>query len=153
MEIKKIFIVLIVAILSTGCTKEYNCSKEEKSNEFDYSIQMNLIFDGTKIKNIMSDIKYNLTDKGMESIDNLKENLNNKSMEYSLYDEINFDYKITEKLIEVSEEVSFANKNKTDIEKLFRHKDLSIVYFDSKYKLDDVIKSLEDNNFKCNIKK
>ena len=57
MEIKKIFIVLIVAILSTGCTKEYNCSKEEKSNEFDYSIQMNLIFDGTKIKNIKSDIR------------------------------------------------------------------------------------------------
>ena len=44
-------------------------------------------------------------------------------------------------------------KNKTDIEKLFRHKDLSIVYFDSKYKLDDVIKSLEENNFKCNINK
>ena len=114
---------------------------------------MNLIFDGTKIKNVKSDIKYILTDKGMESIDNLKENLNNKSMEYSLYDEINFDYKITEKLIEVSEEISFVNKNKTDIEKLFRHKDLSIVYFDSKYKLDDVIKSLEDNNFKCNINK
>ena len=96
---------------------------------------------------------YILTDKGMESIDSLKENLSKKAMEYSLYDEINFDYKITEKLIEVTEEVSFINKNKTDREKLFNHKDLSIVYFDSKYKLDDVIKSLEDNNFKCNINK
>ena len=44
MEIKRIFIVLFVVILATGCTKNYTCSKEEKSNEFDYSIQMNLIF-------------------------------------------------------------------------------------------------------------
>lgn len=153
MEIKRLISILLVLILMTGCTKEYTCSKEEKSNEFDYSIKMNLVFNGNKIKNIKSDIKYNLTDKGMESIDNLKENLSKKAMEYSLYDEINFDYKITEKLIEVTEEVSFINKNKTDREKLFRHKDLSIVYFDSKYKLDDVIESLEDNNFKCNMNK
>ena len=83
MEIKRIFIVLFVVILATGCTKNYTCSKEEKSNEFDYSIQMNLIFDGTKIKNVKSDIKYILTDKGMESIDNLKENLNNKKALYT----------------------------------------------------------------------
>lgn len=153
MEIKRLVSILLVLVLMTGCTKEYTCSKEEKSNEFDYSIKMDLVFDGSKIKNIKSDIKYNLTDKGMESIDSLKENLSEKSMEYSLYDEINFDYKITEKLIEVTEEVSFVNKNKTDREKLFRHKDLSIVYFDSKYKLDDVIASLEDNNFKCNMNK
>lgn len=151
MEIKRLIIVLLVLILMTGCTKEYTCSKEEKSNEFEYSIKMNLVFSESKIKNIKSDIKYNLTDKGMESIDNLEKNLSNKSLEYSLYDEINFDYKITEKLIEITEEVSFENKNKTDREKLFNHKDLSIVYFDSKYKLDDVIKSLKDNNFKCNI--
>lgn len=151
MEIKRLIIVLLVLILMTGCTKEYTCSKEEKSNEFVYSIKMNLVFSESKIKNIKSDIKYNLTDKGMESIDSLKKNLSNKSLEYSLYDEINFDYKITEKLIEITEEVSFENKNKTDREKLFNHKDLSIVYFDSKYKLDDVIKSLKDNNFKCNI--
>lgn len=153
MEIKRLVSILLVLILMTGCTKEYTCSKEEKSNEFDYSIKMNLVFDGSKIKNMKSDIKYNLTDKGMESIDSLKENLSKKAMEYSLYDEINFDYKITEKLIEVTEEVSFINKNKTDREKLFNHKDLSIVYFDSKYKLDDVIASLEDNNFKCNMNK
>ena len=151
MEIKRLVSILLVLVLMTGCTKEYVCSKEEKSNEFDYSIKMNLVFDGSKIKNIKSDIKYNLTDKGMESIDSFKENLSKKAMEYSLYDEINFDYKITEKLIEVTEEVSFVNKNKTDREKLFRHKDLSIVYFDSKYKLDDVIDSLEKNNFKCNM--
>lgn len=151
MEIKRLVSILLVLVLMTGCTKEYVCSKEEKSNEFDYSIKMNLVFDGSKIKNIKSDIKYNLTDKGMESIDNLKENLSKKAMEYSLYDEINFDYKITEKLIEVTEEVSFINKNKTDREKLFNHKDLSIVYFDSKYKLDDVIESLKKNNFKCNM--
>lgn len=151
MEIKRLVSILLVLVLMTGCTKEYVCSKEEKSNEFDYSIKMNLVFDGSKIKNIKSDIKYNLTDKGMESIDNLKENLSKKAMEYSLYDEINFDYNITEKLIEVTEEVSFINKNKTDREKLFNHKDLSIVYFDSKYKLDDVIESLKKNNFKCNM--
>ncbi len=151
MEIKRLVSILLVLVLMTGCTKEYVCSKEEKSNKFDYSIKMNLVFDGSKIKNIKSDIKYNLTDKGMESIDNLKENLSKKAMEYSLYDEINFDYKITEKLIEVTEEVSFINKNKTDREKLFNHKDLSIVYFDSKYKLDDVIESLKKNNFKCNM--
>lgn len=153
MEIKRLVSILLVLVLMTGCTKKYTCSKEEKSNEFDYSIKMDLVFDGSKIKNIKSDIKYNLTDKGMESIDSLKENLSEKSMEYSLYDEINFDYKITEKLIEVTEEVSFENKNKTDREKLFKHKDLSIVYFDSKYKLDDVIESLEKNNFKCNLNK
>ena len=152
MEIKRLVSILLVLVLMTGCTKEYVCSKEEKSNEFDYSIKMNLVFDGSKIKNIKSDIKYNLTDKGMESIDSLKENLSKKAMKYSLYDEINFDYKITEKLIEVTEEVSFINKNKTDREKLFNHKDLSIVYFDSKYKLDDVIESLKKNNFKCNMK-
>lgn len=151
MEIKRLVSILLVLVLMTGCTKEYVCSKEEKSNEFDYSIKMNLVFDGSKIKNIKSDIKYNLTDKGMENIDNLKENLSKKAMEYSLYDEINFDYNITEKLIEVTEEVSFINKNKTDREKLFNHKDLSIVYFDSKYKLDDVIESLKKNNFKCNM--
>ena len=151
MEIKRLVSILLVLVLMTGCTKEYVCSKEEKSNEFDYSIKMNLVFDGSKIKNIKSDIKYNLTDKGMESIDSLKENLSKKAMEYSLYVEINFDYKITEKLIEVTEEVSFINKNKTDREKLFNHKDLSIVYFDSKYKLDDVIESLKKNNFKCNM--
>lgn len=151
MEIKRLVSILLVLVLMTGCTKEYVCSKEEKSNEFDYSIKMNLVFDGSKIKNIKSDIKYNLTDKGMESIDSLKENLSKKAMKYSLYDEINFDYKITEKLIEVTEEVSFINKNKTDREKLFNHKDLSIVYFDSKYKLDDVIESLKKNNFKCNM--
>lgn len=151
MEIKRLVSILLVLVLMTGCTKEYVCSKEEKSNKFDYSIKMNLVFDGSKIKNIKSDIKYNLTDKGMESIDSLKENLSKKAMEYSLYDEINFDYKITEKLIEVTEEVSFINKNKTDREKLFNHKDLSIVYFDSKYKLDDVIESLKKNNFKCNM--
>lgn len=151
MEIKRLVSILLVLVLMTGCTKEYVCSKEEKSNEFDYSIKMNLVFDGSKIKNIKSDIKYNLTDKGMESIDSFKENLSKKAMEYSLYDEINFDYKITEKLIEVTEEVSFINKNKTDREKLFNHKDLSIVYFDSKYKLDDVIDSLKKNNFKCNM--
>lgn len=151
MEIKRLVSILLVLVLMTGCTKEYVCSKEEKSNEFDYSIKMNLVFDGSKIKNIKSDIKYNLTDKGMKSIDSLKENLSKKAMEYSLYDEINFDYKITEKLIEVTEEVSFINKNKTDREKLFNHKDLSIVYFDSKYKLDDVIESLKKNNFKCNM--
>lgn len=151
MEIKRLVSILLVLVLMTGCTKEYVCSKEEKSNEFDYSIKMNLVFDGSKIKNIKSDIKYNLTDKGMESIDSFKENLSKKAMEYSLYDEINFDYKITEKLIEVTEEVSFINKNKTDREKLFNHKDLSIVYFDSKYKLDDVIESLKKNNFKCNM--
>lgn len=151
MEIKRLVSILLVLVLMTGCTKEYVCSKEEKSNEFDYSIKMNLVFDGSKIKNIKSDIKYNLTDKGMESIDSLKENLSKKAMEYSLYDEINFDYKITEKLIEVTEEVSFINKNKTDREKLFNHKNLSIVYFDSKYKLDDVIESLKKNNFKCNM--
>lgn len=151
MEIKRLVSILLVLVLMTGCTKEYVCSKEEKSNEFDYSIKMNLVFDGSKIKNIKSDIKYNLTDKGMKSIDSLKENLSEKAMEYSLYDEINFDYKITEKLIEVTEEVSFVNKNKTDREKLFNHKDLSIVYFDSKYKLDDVIESLKKNNFKCNM--
>lgn len=151
MEIKRLVSILLVLVLMTGCTKEYVCSKEEKSNEFDYSIKMNLVFDGSKIKNIKSDIKYNLTDKGMESIDSLKENLSKKAMEYSLYDEINFDYKITEKLIEVTEEVSFINKNKTDREKLFNHKDLSIVYFDSKYKLDNVIESLKKNNFKCNM--
>ena len=151
MEIKRLVSILLVLVLMTGCTKEYVCSKEEKSNKFDYSIKMNLVFDGSKIKNIKSDIKYNLTDKGMESIDNLNENLSKKAMEYSLYDEINFDYKITEKLIEVTEEVSFINKNKTDREKLFNHKDLSIVYFDSKYKLDDVIESLKKNNFKCNM--
>lgn len=151
MEIKRLVSILLVLVLMTGCTKEYVCSKEEKSNEFDYSIKMNLVFDGSKIKNIKSDIKYNLTDKGMESIDSLKENLSKKAMEYSLYDEIKFDYKITEKLIEVTEEVSFINKNKTDREKLFNHKDLSIVYFDSKYKLDDVIESLKKNNFKCNM--
>ena len=151
MEIKRLVSILLVLVLMTGCTKEYFCSKEEKSNEFDYSIKMNLVFDGSKIKHIKSDIKYNLTDKGMESIDSLKENLSKKAMEYSLYDEINFDYKITEKLIEVTEEVSFINKNKTDREKLFNHKDLSIVYFDSKYKLDDVIESLKKNNFKCNM--
>lgn len=151
MEIKRLVSILLVLVLMTGCTKEYVCSKEEKSNEFDYSIKMNLVFDGSKIKNIKSDIKYNLTNKGMESIDSLKENLSEKAMEYSLYDEINFDYKITEKLIEVTEEVSFINKNKTDREKLFNHKDLSIVYFDSKYKLDDVIESLKKNNFKCNM--
>ena len=114
MEIKRLIIVLLVLILMTGCTKEYTCSKEEKSNEFEYSIKMNLVFSESKIKNIKSDIKYNLTDKGMESIDSLKKNLSNKSLEYSLYDEINFDYKITEKLIEITEEVSFENKNKTD---------------------------------------
>lgn len=151
MEIKRLVSILLVLVLMTGCTKEYVCSKEEKSNEFDYSIKMNLVFDGSKIKNIKSDIKYNLTDKGMESIDSLEENLSEKAMEYSLYDEINFDYKITEKLIDVTEEVSFVNKNKTDREKLFNHKDLSIVYFDSKYKLDDVIESLKKNNFKCNM--
>lgn len=151
MEIKRLVSILLVLVLMTGCTKEYVCSKEEKSNKFDYSIKMNLVFDGSKIKNIKSDIKYNLTDKGMESIDSLKENLSKKAMEYSLYDEINFDYKIIEKLIEVTEEVSFINKNKTDREKLFNHKDLSIVYFDSKYKLDDVIESLKKNNFKCNM--
>lgn len=151
MEIKRLVSILLVLVLMTGCTKEYVCSKEEKSNEFDYSIKMNLVFDGSKIKNIKSDIKYNLTDKGMESIDSLEENLSEKAMEYSLYDEINFDYKITEKLIDVTEEVSFINKNKTDREKLFNHKDLSIVYFDSKYKLDDVIESLKKNNFKCNM--
>ena len=52
-----------------------------------------------------------------------------------------------------NKEVSFENKNQTDRHTFFNHKDLSIVYFDSKYKLDDVIKSLEDNIFKCNINK
>lgn len=153
MEVKKIISVLLVLILMTGCSKEYTCSKEASSNQFDYSIKMDLVFSNNKIKNIKSDIKYNLTDEGMKIIDELKENLSNKSMEYSLYDEINFDYKVTERLIEVSEEVSFVNKNKTDREKLFKHNDLSIVYFDSKYKLDDVIKSLEDNKFECKEKR
>lgn len=80
MEIKRLVSILLVLVLMTGCTKEYVCSKEEKSNEFDYSIKMNLVFDGSKIKNIKSDIKYNLTDKGMESIDSLKENLSKKAM-------------------------------------------------------------------------
>ena len=35
MEIKRLIIVLLVLILMTGCTKEYTCSKEEKSNEFE----------------------------------------------------------------------------------------------------------------------
>ena len=109
MEIKKIVLLVLFISLLSGCNlldTEVNCNKTANTENYNYNIDMRLIFDNkNELKRVVSNIRYQLTDKGMESIDNLKENLNNKSMEYSLYDEINFDYKITEKLIEVSEEI------------------------------------------------
>lgn len=151
MEIKKLCMIILVLVFMTGCESKYTCTKEGETSNYDYKAQMNLIFKGKKIRKIISNISYDLTDDGYKNISEITDNLNNKGREYTLYDEINVDFTIDNKLITVTEEIDFVNKNKTGILKLLDHSNLSVLYLNSKYLKKDVLNEMKNNNFKCEL--
>ena len=152
MKIKKIIILVLVFVLMCGCTKQYTCTKESVTDEFDYSIEMNLTFSNNKIKKVNSDISYRLTDEGYKQVDTLEETLQNRNDNYSIDKVVSFDFKIENKLVNIYEKIDFSNVNSDEREKVLGYSDLSIVYFNSKYKTNEVIEELKNNNFTCELK-
>ena len=69
MEIKKLFGLVLILTLMCGCTRQYTCTKETKTDDFDYNIEMNLTFSSKKVKKVNSTVTYMLTDTGYEKID------------------------------------------------------------------------------------
>lgn len=151
MEIKKIFGLFLILILMCGCTKQYTCTKEAVSDDFEYSIEMKLKFGNKKIKNVNSIVSYRLTEEGYKKIDTLKETLQSKNDNYSLNKMIDFNFKIDNKLISVYEDIDFSESSKDEMETLLTYNDLSTIYFNSKYKYKDVIEELKNNNFTCEL--
>lgn len=152
MEIKRIFSLVLVLLLMCGCTKQYTCTKESKTDDYEYNIEMNLTFSNRKIKKVNSAVTYRLTDSGYKKIDTLNESLQSKNNNYSMHKIIEFNYKVDNKLINVYEDMDFSNASNDERDKVFTYNDLSTIYFNSKYKLKDVIEELKSNEFTCELK-
>lgn len=152
MEIKKILSLVLVLVLMCGCTKQYNCTKEATTDDYEYTIEMNLTFSNKKIEKVDSTVNYRLTDTGYKQIDNLKETLQNKNVYYTLDKEVEFDFKVDNKLVSIYETIDFSSSSSDERDKVLGYTDLSTVYFNSKYKTKDVIEELKSNGFTCELK-
>lgn len=151
MEIKKLFSLVLILVLMCGCTKQYMCTKETKTDDFDYNIEMNLTFSSKKVKKVNSTVTYTLTDTGYEKIDTLEQTLQSKNDNYSFNDYVEFDFKINNKLINVYETIDLSKAKDEDRDTILTYNDLSTIYFNSKYKTDEVIEELKNNNFTCEL--
>ena len=152
MEIKKLFGLVLILTLMCGCTRQYTCTKETKTDDFDYNIEMNLTFSSKKVKKVNSTVTYMLTVTGYEKIDTLEQTLQSKNDNYSFNDYIEFDFKVNNKLINVYETIDLSKAKDEDRDTILTYNDLSTIYFNSKYKTDEVIEELKNNNFTCELK-
>ena len=106
---------------------------------------MRLIFDNkNELKRVVSNIRYQLTDKGMESIDLMEETLKEKKSTYDKGVYVKVDYTINNGKIELTEDINARN-----IKDLTTYYDLSTSYIGDKTNKDDVKGKLRDNNFTC----
>lgn len=152
MEIKKIISLTLILIFMCGCTKQYTCTKDTTTDDFEYNIEMNLTFSNKKVKKVSSTVTYRLTDTGYKKIDTLKESLQSKNDNYSQHKVIEFNFKIDNKLINVYEYIDFSKASNDERSEILTYNDLSTIYFDSKYKTKEVIDELKNNNFTCELK-
>ncbi len=152
MEVKKVLCLMLVLILMCGCTKQYTCTKESTTDDFEYSIEMDLTFSNKKIKKVNSTVSYRLTEDGYKKVDTLKETLQSKNDNYSIDKIVKFDFKIDNKLVSVYEKIDFSDANNDEREKVLGYSDLSTIYFNSKYKTDEVMEELKNNEFTCELK-
>ena len=148
MEIKKIVLLALFISLLSGCNlldTEVNCNKTANTENYNYNIDMRLIFDNkNELKRVVSNIRYQLTDKGMESIDLMEETLKEKKSTYDKGVYVKVDYTINNGKIELTEDINARN-----IKDLTTYYDLSTSYIGDKTNKDDVKGKLRDNNFTC----
>lgn len=148
MEIKKIILSILFISLLSGCNlldSEVNCNKTANTENYNYNIDMRLIFDNkNELKRVVSNIRYQLTDKGMESIDLMEETLKEKKNTYDKGVYVKVDYTINNGKIELTEDINVRN-----IKDLTTYYDLSTSYIGDKSNKDDVKGKLRENNFTC----
>ena len=106
MEIKKLILSLLFISLLSGCNlleSEVECNKNINSENFNYNIDMRLIFDNKdELKRVVSNIKYQLTDKGLENIDTMEETLKEKKKTYDKGAYVKVEYNIKNGIIDLT---------------------------------------------------
>lgn len=149
---KKVISLVLVMVLLCGCTKKYSCEKSTTTDDFEYKIKMDLAFSSGKIKTVNTEVTYDLTDAGYKKIDTLNESLESKSKNYNMSKYVTFNFKVEDKKISVFEDIDLSKSSQDEIDKVLKYDDVSTIYFNSKYKLDDVISELKNNDFSCSLK-
>ena len=113
MEIKKLILSLLFISLLSGCNlleSEVECNKNINSENFNYNIDMRLIFDNKdELKRVVSNIKYQLTDKGLENIDTMEETLKEKKKTYDKGAYVKVEYNIKNGIIDLTEDINVRN--------------------------------------------
>lgn len=148
MEIKKLILSLLFMSLLSGCNlleSEVECNKNINSENFNYNIDMRLIFDNKdELKRVVSNIKYQLTDKGLENIDTMEETLKEKKKTYDKGAYVKVEYNIKNGIIDLTEDINVRN-----IKDITEYYDLSTSYIGDKTNKDDVKGALREHDFSC----
>lgn len=148
MEIKKILFGLLFISLLSGCNlleSEVECSKNANSENYNYNIDMRLIFDNkNELKRVVSNIKYQLTDKGLDNIDTMEETLKEKKKTYDKGAYVKIEYSINNGIIDMTEDINVRN-----IKDITEYYDLSTSYIGDKTNKDDVKGALREHDFSC----
>lgn len=148
MEIRKIIILMLSALLLSGCSlleSEVECNKKANTEYYNYNIDMRIIFDNKdNVKRVVSNIKYQLTDKGLENLDAMKNTLSEKKKTYDRGAYVKFTYEINNGIIDMTEDINVKN-----IKDITSYYDLSTSYIQDKTNKDDVKGILRKNNFTC----
>lgn len=148
MEIKKVIMTLLLIPILSGCSlleSEVTCSKNANSENYNYSIDMRLIFDNkNELKRVVSNIKYQLTDKGLDNIDTMEETLKEKKKTYDKGVYVKVEYSINNGIIDMTENINVRN-----IKDITEYYDLSTSYIGEKTNKDDVKGALREHNFTC----
>lgn len=106
---------------------------------------MRLIFDNKdELKRVVSNIKYQLTDKGLENIDTMEETLKEKKKTYDKGAYVKVEYNIKNGIIDLTEDINVRN-----IKDITEYYDLSTSYIGDKTNKDDVKGALREHDFSC----
>ena len=106
---------------------------------------MRLIFDNKdELKRVVSNIKYQLTDKGLENINTMEETLKEKKKTYDKGAYVKVEYNIKNGIIDLTEDINVRN-----IKDITEYYDLSTSYIGNKTNKDDVKGALREHDFSC----
>lgn len=106
---------------------------------------MRLIFDNKdELKRVVSNIKYQLTDKGLENINTMEETLKEKKKTYDKGAYVKVEYNIKNGIIDLTEDINVRN-----IKDITEYYDLSTSYIGDKTNKDDVKGALREHDFSC----
>lgn len=148
MEIKKAIMTLLLIPILSGCSlleSEVTCSKKVNSENYNYNIDMKITFDNKdEIKKVYSNIKYELTDKGLDNIDLMKETLEEKKKTYDKGAYVKIEYDINGGTINLTEDIHVKN-----IKDITTYYDLSTNYIGDKTNKEDVKGILREHDFSC----